>query len=298
LKILLALDGSPLSLVARDLVLGLPWPEQTTIHLLTAYQVPIDWTGGVGSSMDWVGDIEDAIRDRALDQLRTDGSPLVSRGLGVVEEARRGRAANAINEVAAEIEADLVILGSRGRGQVASMLLGSVATEVATNAPSPVLVARGTSVSRLLVATDGSGQANAIPARLAEWNVFRGASADVLAVSVPDGAAFELMVSLYTLGDERLGSMRSESARKAGADGEAMAERLAEVGIRAEAHVRAGDAAREIVAAAEDHDADVIVLGSRGLGGVERLLLGSTARNVLIHSRRSVLIMRGSDAGA
>ena len=262
MKILLALDGSPSSLVARDLVLGLPWPAGTTIHLLTAYQVPIDWTGGVGSSMDWVGGIEDAIRDGALEQLRTDGAPLVSRGFSVTEEARRGRAANVIDEVAAEMEADLVVVGSRGRGQVAAMLLGSVATEVATNAPCAVLVARGTSVSRLLVATDGSEQATAIPARLGEWNVFRGAHADVVAVSVPDSPAFELMVSLYTLGDERLGAMRAESARKAGADSEAMAERLAEVGIPAEAHVRAGDAAHEIVAAAEDHDADLIVLGS------------------------------------
>ncbi|MEX0630090.1 MAG: hypothetical protein WEE67_10090 [Chloroflexota bacterium] len=46
---------------------GLPWPEGTAIHLVTAYEVPIDWTDGVGAGMAWVGDAKDALRDELAD---------------------------------------------------------------------------------------------------------------------------------------------------------------------------------------------------------------------------------------
>jgi nucleotide-binding universal stress UspA family protein len=55
--------------------------------------------------------------------------------------------------------------------------------------------------------------------------------------------------------------------------------------------MRDGDAAGEIVAAAEQRQADLIVLGSRGRTGLTRLLLGSVARNVLSGSTASVLIV-------
>ena len=131
MKVLLALDGSAPSLVARDLVGALSWPEGTVIHLVAAYQVPIDWTGGVGSSMDWVGDVVDAIRDQLDDDLRALGGPLAERGLTVKRHVVRGRAPDVINQSASELAADLIVTGSRGRGQLRSMLLGSVAAEVA-----------------------------------------------------------------------------------------------------------------------------------------------------------------------
>jgi hypothetical protein len=68
-----------------------------------------------------------------------------------------------------------------------------------------------------------------------------------------------------------------------------MAQRLRSIGIPATSHVNP----HEILAAAEDYGSDVIVMGSRGPGALERLLLGSVARNVLTHARRSVLTSFG-----
>ena len=296
MRILLALDGSEPSVVARDLVAGLSWPRGTIAHVVAAYDVAIDWTGGVGSTMDWIGDVEDATRESLEDTLGGLVHPLIERGLEVKRHIVRGRAATAIIETASKVEADLIVTGSRGRGQLATMLLGSVANEVAAHAPCPVLVARGPTVSRLLVATDGSDAADAIPGRLGEWSAFHGSHADVVAVSVPDSPAFELMVGLYTLGDERLEAMRKEVAKRARTDADAMAERLAAAGIQATTHVRKGDPAHEILATAADHGSDLIVTASRGLGGLESLLLGSVARNVLTHARCSVLIVRDGAA--
>ncbi len=298
MKVLLALDGSAPSLVARDLVGALSWPEGTVIHLIAAYQVPIDWTGGVGSTMDWVGDVVDAIRDQLEDDLRALGGPLAERGLTVERHVVRGRAPDVINQSASELGADLIVTGSRGRGQLRSMLLGSVAAEVAAHAPCPVLVARSAGVSRLLVATDGSSNAGLIPDRLGDWGIFRGVQADVVAVAAPDGPAYQLMVALYTLGDERLANQGRELQLRAGSDADEMTARLADVGIPSTPHVRSGDPAAEIVDAAQERGADLIVTGSRGHGGVEGLLLGSVARNVLTHAHCSVLIVRTGAAVA
>lgn len=68
--------------------------------------------------------------------------------------------------------------------------------------------------------------------------------------------------------------------------------RLSAVGVATEAVVRSGDAAQEIVQAAAERGADLIVTGSRRRRGIDRLFLGSVARNVLQHAGVSVLIVR------
>ena len=297
MKVLLALDGSAPSVVARDLVASLRWPAGTTVDLVSAYQVPIDWTGGVGSTMAWVGDMDDAIRDQLADDLRGMAEPLVARGLAVEYHVPRGRAADAITSTAVDVAADLIVTGSRGRGPIRSMLLGSVAAEVAADAPMPVLVARSTTAERLLVATAGSPSARRMPELLAGWGIFAGAQADVVAVSVPDPPGYALMAKLYTLGSDAVARAHERDAERAQVDAVAMAEALGDVGIPTTPHVRSGDAAAQILDAASELDSDLIVTGSRGLGQLERLLLGSVARNVLVHAGCSVLIVRtGADA--
>jgi nucleotide-binding universal stress UspA family protein len=292
MKILVGVDGSACSIVALDLVSSRPWPIGTEITLLAAYDVPVDWTGGVGSTMDWVGDVEDAARDTLVEQLRGLAPRIEEGGHDVERVVVRGRAASAIVEAARERQVDLIVTGSRGRGRLRSMLLGSVAAEVVGEAPCPVLVARQPSVSHLVVATDGSPVARAIPERLAEWGVFAGLPADVVAVSIPDGPIFETAVSLYTLGDERLATQRLELRARYEQDAETMAAALDKIGLQATSHLRAGDPAQEIISVADDRGADLIVTGTRGLGGIDRLLLGSVARNVITHARCSVLVLR------
>jgi len=70
---------------------------------------------------------------------------------------------------------------------------------------------------------------------------------------------------------------------------------LARAGVKAYGEVRTtvyGYAAREIVANAKDHDADVIVMGSRGRGDLAGMILGSTAHKVIHLTDRPVLVVR------
>jgi nucleotide-binding universal stress UspA family protein len=205
----------------------------------------------------------------------------------------RGRAASEIIDAARDLRADLVIVGSRGHGTIASLLLGSVSTEVVDYAPCPVLVARGATLSRVVFATDESPSAQAAEAILAGWSIFDGLPIRV--VSVAD------VVHPWTTGiaptmyrqvlDAYAADMRQAKQEHERAAVEA-ADRLRDAGRVVEAEMRDGDAAGEIIAVAEQQGADLIVLGSRGRTGLTRFLLGSVARNVLSGSTASVLVVR------
>ena len=225
-------------------------------------------------------------------------APFSGRDWSVDRRVVRGRAPGVIVEAAADMAADLIVLGSRGHGPIASMLLGSVSAEVVERASCSVLVARGSGVSRLLVATDGSPCAELIPDVLATWGAFEGLPAIALSVAPVDSPAFELMVSLYTLGSLSLEPYRQELRERHQGHASAMATRLSEKGIPAKAEVRTGDAAHEIIAAAAERQVDLVVTGSRCLHGLDRWLLGSVARNVLLHAGVSVLIVRRSVSAA
>ena len=63
----------------------------------------------------------------------------------------------------------------------------------------------------------------------------------------------------------------------------------------AEAHLWAGGAPEEIVALAEDLSAGLVVMGSRGRGGIRRALMGSVSNSVVRYTYCPVLIVRNED---
>jgi nucleotide-binding universal stress UspA family protein len=293
MRIVLAVDGSPSSVQARDLVASLAWPEGTGVTLVMAYQVPAvvlaEWGGGAR----WLDDVDAAMRRDADAALSSLAAPLVERGLTVQPRVELGRPADVILAIADEAAADVIVLGSRGRGEIASMLLGSVSSEVAGRASCSVLVVRHPAVTRLLVATDGSPCSANIPEVLGAWGIFSGLPADALSVAPVDSPAFALMVSLYTLGSESPERQREELRVLHEGHARALADALSGIGIPARPIVRLGDAAHEITTAATESGADLVVTGSRCLTGIDRWLLGSVGRNVLLHAHSSVLVVRG-----
>lgn len=85
-----------------------------------------------------------------------------------------------------------------------------------------------------------------------------------------------------------------EPQRKAAGElvARAAKELKARLGVEAQTEVRLGSPGAEIVHAAEDRGADLIVVGSRGHGAVKRLLMGSVADRVVHLAQGSVLVVR------
>jgi nucleotide-binding universal stress UspA family protein len=69
----------------------------------------------------------------------------------------------------------------------------------------------------------------------------------------------------------------------------------AAAGTVAQAHLRMGLPDKEIVVLSEEIGVGLIVAGSRGLGPLKRVLLGSVSSSVARHAHRSVLIVREED---
>ncbi len=69
-------------------------------------------------------------------------------------------------------------------------------------------------------------------------------------------------------------------------------ERLSALDVESELHRAAGDPATEVERSAMDHGYDTIVVGSRGLGTIGRLLQGSVSEHIATHALAAVLVVR------
>ena len=291
MRIVVGVDGSDASRTALELVAGTTWPIGTQVRLVGAYELATDWTGLTPLPAETAADGE---AERAFfDNIQSLSEPLQRSGCATETVVARGRPADVLLSEADDLRADLLVVGSRGLGVAASALVGSVSAALVDHASCPVLVARGPAVSRILVATDGSRSAEAIPSVLMAWNVFRDAPIEVLSVAPPttDRMSAALLSGIPVI-DQRPADAAHEVDRHRVMTDE-MAARLVTGGWHAASALRYGDAPRQIEAAAAEWGADLIITGSRGLSGLRRLLIGSVAHHVLLHSRCSVLVMRG-----
>ncbi len=186
--------------------------------------------------------------------------------------------------------ADLVVVGSRGTGGFASLLVGSVAAQVATHAPVPVVVVRDSAAvpepGPVVVGVDGSaGSAAALELAFDEAAARGSDLVAVYAWGVPPGG---------NLGPIMPGQYDAEQAREEG--GRLLAEALAGWSDKypgTPVHRRAIHSFNPLKTILEESEsASLIVVGARSHGGFLGLLLGSVADGLLRNSPRSLAIAR------
>ena len=300
MRILLANDGSAAADTARALVAGLPLPDPSHIEVIRVIEPVIDL---VGMPMSLNSDLVPGEHERAMDEVRSEvesmAASLASPTVTTAATVLVGRPASVIVEVAERTFADLIVVGSRGRGVISSMLLGSVSAEVVDHAPCPVLVARRATAGRVVVAVDGTPLSEGVLAAVEASGFLAHATLELVSVApptVPNPAVVLAGSSGMPLDWYEESVAAATQALRTGAD--EAATRLRAAGLDVTWKVVQGDPAHEILQAAGEVDADLIVMGTHGRTGLTRLLLGSVARNVILHTHASVLVLRRPWLGA
>lgn len=295
MRLLLAYDGSGGAETARALTAKLELPPGSQIRVCAVVNGPPQLRGGPDlppTSTPISHSDEPTMRNA---ELQLDAVAATLRTLDRHAEGRmlHGHPASAILAEARECDVDLIVMGNRGHGPLQSILVGSVSAEVVDHAPCPVLVARRPVAHRLLVGVDGSSSAHRAVALLAAHPLVHAASVTVVGVVEPMPAwPMGLGGPLGPIVAEEGIGVDAEHERMVTAAVDEAIETLRRSGICAEGDVRRGDPAEELVRATHEHASDLLVVGTRGLGMLGRLLLGSVARTVLLHTDVSVLVVR------
>jgi nucleotide-binding universal stress UspA family protein len=230
---------------------------------------------------------------RLVEQLRVELHEFVeacTSAAGVAADSRLsvGPVVDEILAQAVQLDAGLVVVGSRGAGLLRSLLPGATAGKLVRKAARPVLVVRTPATAayrRLLVAVDFS---DAALAALQAARQLAPAAELVLvnAFEVP----FESRLRLAGLDEQAIRRYHGEARREALEQLAAFATRAGlEAGSVGVAALH-GQPSRVIVERAAEGDIDLVVIGRHGRGVVEKLLLGSVAQNVLAEASRDVLI--------
>ena len=291
MRVLLAIDGSASAASASRLVGSLAWPEGTVIEVVAVVE-PMADVFGTAYVPGPAEPFDRATTETLTSLLNETCATLREPGRIVRPVVLEGRAASAIVEEAGAFRAELVVVGSRGFGPLKSMVLGSVSAEIVDHAPCPVLVVRRPELGSVLLAVDGSSSSESATTFVRGCGFLTTCPVEVLAVAPSVRAIppvqFAGASDAAFAGLDRANAEHRDHAKTVAA---AATEKLRVDGLHARWSISQGNPAHEIIEAAEAFGSDVIVLGSRGHTGLTRLVLGSVARNVLLHTQTSVLIV-------
>jgi nucleotide-binding universal stress UspA family protein len=179
-----------------------------------------------------------------------------------------------IIDEAAKKQAEMIIMGRYGRTGLKRLLMGSVTARVIGHSPCKVMVIPETakvSYKNILIATDGSKYSDA--AALEAISIAKRCGSDLIAISVATK-------------DKNLPSAK-KSVEKIS--------RIAEKeGLKAKTLTLRGIPYNVIVETAGKKNADIIVVGSHGRTGLDRLLMGSVTERVIGHANCAVLVVKRS----
>jgi nucleotide-binding universal stress UspA family protein len=289
MRILLATDGSRDAAAAIAFLRELPLPASSKLRIMTAVTFP---TFALDSPP--IREFKSSVLEdvqRVVDEAR---ATLAPGGFDIETDVAIGDPKDEIARTAREWGADLVVVGARGLGRIKRFLLGSVSLAVARHVSCPVLVVKGRArkLESVIVGMDGSEDSFQALRFLLSLPLARQTKLRLLSVvepihyptSAPGALRGHLVRMLKEIESERRSQLENV-LEKAAAELEGSITRVTR-------STPTGNPADVIVAAAAAHDADLVVVGARGLGGMSRLLLGSVSERVLQYARCPVLIVK------
>jgi nucleotide-binding universal stress UspA family protein len=289
MKVILALNGiSPCGEVVKAAA-ARPWPSGSSFCLLNV----LDPYPFVRAPL---------LLDRAKTSVRQNLESAAGclRGLGgsVTTEIILGNPRRCIHAFARDWQADLVMMGSNELQDWERLTFGSTARSVLRHAPCSVEIVRpGRSGAdaeckkgmKILTATDGSEFSMAALRSVAErpWP----AGSEVRVISIPEFLPLKEFSYLNAREVDDLGKASEEEAAICTAKG---VEVLSGSGLKACSHtpIVRDRIFQVILDEAENCRADLIVLGSHGRSGFDRMVMGSVSESVALHAKCSVEVIR------
>ena len=255
-SVLCGVDASEQSVVAVRQAVAVA-EEDAKYWALSAWDPGVGMAAGMGAL-----DVMSQLREEARGALRRARDALPS----ITPILIRGRDVAALLGGIANLEADLIAVGSHGTSRLAGVAFGSVASAMAHHAPCSVLIARESTVESfprlILHANDGSPE-----------------SLDAAYVAGRLAARHGSTVVTLHVGETRDRAVAEEAVAL-----------LETSGLAPVMRIEQGSPHRRIVELANGMGASLIVIGSRGRTGLAAL--GSVSERVVHHADCSVLIVR------
>jgi nucleotide-binding universal stress UspA family protein len=290
-------DGSAESMVAAQWAAQEASRRHLSLTLVNGFTEPIT---GFHPGYPPAPGLTQAMRKLSHDVLRTAARQLLDRFPDLEMRTASVHADPRRAMVDASEHAALSVVGSRGRGRIPEVIVGSVALYVASHAHSAVAVVPPTtdisdapSVGPVLLAVDGSVNSEAAVGFAFDEAAVRDTT--LLAVTVWDDLAFRG----FAKGGAQIGPLEDDEQHAV------LAEQLAgwvdkypDVPVRQ--IVLRGRPAQRLLGLGQNLPTEdrprLLVMGSRGRGGVAGLLLGSISQHLICGSRIPVVVVRPEDA--
>ncbi|RME68617.1 MAG: universal stress protein [Nitrospirae bacterium] len=294
MKILVPVDGSEYSDGAVGFLSGWNLTEEDEVVLLYVVDF-VPMTTEIPAYIEISQVLLNEVAPRLLEEAE---KIITSTKAKVTKEPKEGPVAQTIIDTAIDVNADLIVMGTRGRKGLEGLLLGSTARAVASKAPVPVLVVRKNlwgkkGPLKVLIATDGTEYSqNAI-------DTFKKLPLDeqseITVMHVVQSAVHDIPERFFIEVDDRMKSLvekvRTEEFNRASSVVDTAAEQISQKFQKVHTLLKTGDPSEEILQAAKVLEADLIVTGCRGRTGLKGML-GSVSRDILRHAESSVLICK------
>jgi nucleotide-binding universal stress UspA family protein len=282
MRVLLATDGSADARTAAQWLADFPLPVDTTVLVVTVVNLP-------PSPIDipTVAEFKSALLE-AAGTAAEELIPVLKGHVAAVEtRVVEGDARQKLIELAKEWSADLMVVGARGLGAVATALLGSVSIAVVRHAPCAVMVVRPSPrpLRSAIVALDGSEHSLEAARFLGRLPLPSGLAVRLVGVveppamprTVPSAAREMLRAAASRITDDRRRAL--DTTIDAAGKYFRASNRMLPIGAPGEILERLSA------------ETDLVVVGARGLGAFKRALLGSVSERLVRHAGCTVLVV-------
>lgn len=297
MKVLAAVDGSFHSQKALEALRSVKWSADTEIKLMASVKS--------SDSLPFGGNEHAHSMQEALQittkQIQSVAAQLAeATGCTVTHAVVQGDPKSTVVQESKTWPADLIFMGSRGRRGMELILLGSVSQAVLMQAPCPVIIVKSDAeqamtpaqFKKILVTVDNSPYAQAAIDWLKKMNwgdaQFRVVTVIQPLAEVAESEAIPARVEQLADEHDKLIAAAKVQVKEVAAE---LSQAFGVAKVASE--IGQGDPREVILRVAENWAADLVVMGSHGRTGLNKLLLGSVSQAVAVQGFTSVAIVKG-----